>query len=448
MRAPQIWETISDSFWFLPLLMAICAAGVAFAGVAFDHSFGRTQIEEVTWLWSGGADGARSVLSVVAASAMTVISIVFSLTVTSLAQTSSHYGPLVLRNFTSDRLVQFTMGTFVSTFVYCLLVLRTVRSIDESNFVPFISVTFGLVLALFSVGVLILFIHHISQIIQADNLIARVAQNFETSLDLFFPSPAKQATHETEKHLQSSNDTIQECSHTIISDVSGYLQGIDEINLLQLATQNDLIFKVEKRPGTFVAAGSVLVSVNHDQSVHRSMEKKIKSCFSIGRHRTAHQDLLYVVQQFVEIAVHALSPGINEPFTAISCIDWLGASLLSVTQRDLPDPFRYDSAQNLRIITPVLNFEVIAGAAFDQIRLYGASNPDVCLSLLAIIAQMAPTICRDSDNATLANHAHLIGIEASSQIACAADRARVEIALKHTTETLSARYVVAHEVLV
>ena len=118
---------------------------------------------------------------------MTVVSIVFSLTITTLAQTSSHYGPRVLRNFTSDRRVQFTLGTFISTFVYCLLVLRTVRSVQESSFVPYLSVTIGVVLALFSLAVLIFFIHHVSQSIQAENLIAEVGENFQAMLSTFFP---------------------------------------------------------------------------------------------------------------------------------------------------------------------------------------------------------------------------------------------------------------------
>jgi hypothetical protein len=130
------------------------AGGAALGSVALDHAIGSGWVQSIGWVWSGGADGARGVLSVVAGSVMTVVSIVFSLTVTTLAQTSLHYGPRVLRNFTSDRFVQFTLGTFVSTFVYCLLVLRTVRSVEESSFVPYVSVNLGVLLALASLAVL------------------------------------------------------------------------------------------------------------------------------------------------------------------------------------------------------------------------------------------------------------------------------------------------------
>jgi uncharacterized membrane protein len=133
----RIRDTLTDSFWFLPGLMALLAAFAALGTVALDHAIGNSYVKNIGWIWLGGPDGARSVLSVIAGSVMTVVSIVYSLTISVLAQTSSHYGPRVLRNFTSDRGVQFTLGTFIATFVYCLLVLRTVRSVQEEEFVPY-----------------------------------------------------------------------------------------------------------------------------------------------------------------------------------------------------------------------------------------------------------------------------------------------------------------------
>ena len=155
--------------------------------VAIDHAIGSAWVKNIGWVWSGGAEGARSVLSTIAGSIMTVVSIVFSLTVTTLAQTSSHFGPRVLRNFTSDRGVQLTLGTFIATFVYCLLVLRTIRSVEESSFVPYLAVNIGVLLALVSLAVLIFFIHHVSQSIQAENLIAAVGHDFERSVQVLFP---------------------------------------------------------------------------------------------------------------------------------------------------------------------------------------------------------------------------------------------------------------------
>jgi uncharacterized membrane protein len=163
LRLLKIHDLLADSFWFLPIVMACVAATAALGIVALDHAIGASWVKNIGWVWSGGPDGARSVLAVIAGSVMTVVSIVFSLTITALAQTSSHYGPRVLRNFTSDRGVQLTLGTFIATFLYCLLVLRTVRSVQEAEFVPYLAVTIGVILALISLVVLIFFIHHISQ---------------------------------------------------------------------------------------------------------------------------------------------------------------------------------------------------------------------------------------------------------------------------------------------
>ena len=206
LRLIQIRDSLADSFWFLPALMALLAGGAALGSVALDHKIGSGWVQSIGWVWSGGADGARGVLSVVAGSVMTVVSIVFSLTISVLAQTSSHFGPRVLRNFTSDRKVQFTLGTFISTFVYCLLVLRTVRSVEESAFVPYLSVNIGVLLALASLAVLIFFIHHISQSIQAENLIAAVGEDFQNSLTVLFPERIGQPQNATSNHCQPPDE--------------------------------------------------------------------------------------------------------------------------------------------------------------------------------------------------------------------------------------------------
>jgi uncharacterized membrane protein len=441
LRLLSVYDALTDSFWFVPLLMALLAGGMALGSVAVDHAIGSAWVKDIGWVWSGGAEGARGVLSVVAGSVMTVVSIVFSLTVTTLAQTSSHYGPRVLRNFTSDRFVQFTLGTFVSTFVYCLLVLRTVRSDRESSFVPYLSVNLGVLFALASLAVLIFFIHHVSQSIQVETLIAKVGEDFQKSLPVLFPERIGQPQIGQPQDDDASPCTPPEeeqwqTAQSVKSSGSGYLQRADDEQLLRLAKQHDLILKLEKRPGDFVAGGSPLVRGLPSSSVTASIEQRLRACFSLGRHRTPHQDALYMVQQLVEIAAHALSPGINEPFTAVACIDWLGASLRGVAEREIPSPLRQDENGHLRVLAPTLNFDEMARAAFDQIRIYGASNPDVMLCLLYTIADIAPDVRREGDRAVLVQHAQLIGADAM-QIKNEADRQRVARCLEETLRALA-----------
>ena len=432
-------DTLADSFWFLPTLMALLAATAALGSVALDETLGSDWLHDLGWLWSGGAEGARSVLSVVAGSVMTVISIVFSLTVTTLAQTSSHFGPRVLRNFTSDRGVQFTLGTFIATFVYSLLVLRTVRTqqaLEESSFVPYLSVNIGLLLALASLAVLIYFIHHVSQSIQAENLIADVGLEFQRLLPTLFPERIGLPRRDSTSPFQLPDDSDWQSAHVVTTLANGYVQGLDDERLMSLATEHDLILKLERRPGNFVTNTAPLMQVLPAGRVNSTLEQRLRDCFSVGPHRTPHQDALYIVQQLVEIAAHALSPGINEPFTALTCIDWLGASLRGVARRDLPVPLRQDERGRLRVLACSLDFEQMAHAAFDPIRLYGAGNPDVMQHLLKIIADMAPDLHRDQDRIVLVQHARLIGEDA----ACAgneSDRRRVADRLQKTLRALA-----------
>ena len=428
----KIRDALGDSFWFLPALIAFCAAAAAVGFVALDHIMGAKWAGHVGWIWSGGADGARSVLSVIAGSVMTVVSIVFSLTITTLAQTSSHFGPRVLRNFTSDKGVQFTLGIFIATFVYCLLVLRTVRSVQESEFVPYLAVNVGILLSLASLGVLIYFIHHISQSIQAENLIANVGRDFEAALPVLFPEGigGKYRPDDAPEESRWQN------GRPVTAAVSGYVQRVDESQLMAIAVRHDLQLRLEKRPGDFAARDTQLLSALPDGNVTKEIALSLRGCFSLGENRTPHQDARYSLQQLVEIAAHALSPGINEPFTALTCLDWIGASLRGVIARDIPVAERCDQQGRLRVIAPAVNFGELAGTSFDQIRLYGAANPDIAIGLLATIASLAPCVRHATDTKVLLAHAQLIGADAG-KTNNASDRERVEQRLQQTLMALA-----------
>ena len=433
LRSIKLRDKLADSFWFVPSVMAVLAAGFALGSVAFDQAVGTGWIKNLGWVFAGGADGARSVLSAIASSVMTVVSIVFSLTIATLSQTSSHYGPRVLRNFTSDRRVQFTMGTFIATFVYCLLVLRTVRSVQESTFVPYLSVTIGVVLALASLAVLIFFIHYVSQSIQAENLVAEVGEHFQGMLPETFP----QEPGEDRERTPPPGPSHWQEARRVDAHESGYLQRVDEKALIKLATQHDLQLKLEKRPGEFVGHGTPYLWMLPPTIPGSGVDDALRECFSLGIYRTRHQDALYSLQQLVEIAAHALSPGINEPFTALTCIDWLGTGLRGIIRRDLPAPDRYDKDGKLRVLVPAVAFEEFARGAFDQIRVYGASNPDVIMRLLNMIASLAPDLRRDNDRAVLRHHVQLIGADAAEQLKNEHDRARAAEHLENTLAILA-----------
>ncbi|MEX1048705.1 MAG: DUF2254 domain-containing protein [Akkermansiaceae bacterium] len=422
IRLVKIRDSLADSFWFVPTAMALGAIIAALVLVEVDGGSGVRWLRDFDWFWSGGPDGARAMMATIAGSLITVVSIVFSLTITTLSQTATHFGPRVLRNFTSDRGVQITLGTFLSTFVYCLLVMRTVRSADESDFVPYVAVNLGFLMTLASLAVLIYFIDHVAKSIQAENLIAVVGEDFLASLPVLFPKQIG-AAHDPKEDRAPSVEKWKR-AEKILTREAGYLQRIDDAQLLRLAAEHDLIVRLIRRPGEFLAPGATVMEYLPDRTSSGSLREQLGGTFAIGRHRTPHQDGLYPAQQLVEIAAHALSPGINEPFTALTCIDWLGACLRGVALSDEPAALRRDKDHRLRVIANPLIFGQVVEVAFDQIRICGGSNPDVVARLFQTIQSLAPDLRRRNDCQVLIRQIRIIGGEIG-RISNKSDRDRV-----------------------
>ena len=193
---------------------------------------------------------------------------------------------------------------------------------------------------------------------------------------------------------------------------NGYVQRVDDKQLMKTACRLDAVIRINRRPGEFVTTNSAIVTVYPPEAVTEKTESHLRDCFAFGPYRTPHQDAAYPLQQLVEIAAHALSPGINEPFTALTCIDWLGASLRSIAERSLPLSYRRDKNGALRVVAETITFDEIADTAFNQIRIYGSSNPAVVERLFETIKDLAPHLHRENDRKILIHHANLIREEA------------------------------------
>lgn len=398
--AIRLYYSAKESFWFLPALMALLAAGTAVGSVALDRELGDQWMRGLALVWSGGAEGARSVLSVIAGSTITVVSIVFSITITALAQTSSHFGPRVLRNFTRDRANQFVLGTFVAAFLFSLLVLRTVRTEADATFVPYLSVNIGILLAVLSIAVLIFFIHHIATSIQADLLIARIGEECRATVQALFPEALGAGASEPDPPIAAEPGAP---GHTVACEAIGYVQGIDEDALLEAARQADALITVRARPGDFVSSGQSLADVEPAGARSGPLVRKVRGAFHIGDRRTPEQDLAYSVQQLVEIAARALSPGVNEPFTAILAIDHLGSVLRSLAGRGTPPPLRKDDGGKVRVVATALTFPDVVQLSVGMIRRHAVGTSDVSVALLRTMESLAPAVRRDRDrNALLA----------------------------------------------
>jgi len=399
--------------------------GLALAMLAVDQAEA-IKTGELSWIYRGGPEGARGLLSAVASSMVTVAATAFSITIVALQLAASNFGPRLLRNFMQDTGNQIVLGTFIATFLYCLLVLRTIHGEDYNLFVPQLSVTIGIVLAIASIGVLIYFIHHASTIIQASHVIASVADELDGAIDRLFPEEMGQAEPPEDSAIASIPKDFEAQACPIQSTHTGYLQVIDDQLLLKLAHKSDLLLHLKTKPGEFLAKGNCLLLVYPREQVTPKTISEMNRAFLMGKERTKQQDIEFPINQLVEIALRALSPGINDPFTAIRCIDRLSAGLSCLAERQSPSAYRYDNNHKLRIIAEPVAFEQLVDTAFNQIRYYGKTNLVVVLRLLKAIAQISSHTCRPRDRFPLEQQAAMIVEDSRGELSQPRDQQMVE----------------------
>jgi len=401
-------ETLRETYWFLPTVMTILAICLSFLTVWLDGMV-RARFLETILFYVGGAEGARILLSTVAGSMITIAGVTFSVTMVALSLASSQLGPRLLNNFLRDTGNQVVLGTFVSTFIYCMLVLRTVRSIDSQHFVPHISVTVGIGLALASVGVLIYFFHHVSSSIHAEKVVASVGRALRVSIEKLL-SEAEGSSF-LEIRLRNEKDVPEELekkTRPVPDSRSGYLQAVDYESLLRIAEENDLLLSISYRPGDFIPPDKGIVSVWPDKPMDEKIAEQFGKAFVIGAHLQWSQSVEYAVNQLVAIAVRALSPGINDPFLAMACVDQLGAALIHLAEKGIPSGYRYGKDGKLRLITHSITFQTVMDASFHQIRQYAASSVAVTIRLLETIAAVAGFARTSEVQQTILRHAEIV----------------------------------------
>ncbi len=422
-RLLNLWESVGTSFWFVPALMVVGSIGLSFVMVALDKRAAYDSQSFFKFLLIVGPEGARSILSTIAGSMITVAGVVFSITIVTLTLASSQFGPRLLRNFMRDTGNKIVLGTFIATFIYCLLVLRSVHTVGENVFVPCLSVNLAIVLALTNLGVLIYFIHHVSTSIQADHVIAAVYHDLEGHLQRLFPEESGDHSEENEQNKIAPLDEARyPHSHHIAAPRSGYLQAIDNEGLLDLAREHDLILDLQHRPGGFVVMETPLTTVKGIDDFDETLNEHITKSFIIGAQRTPEQDPRFEIHQLTEIAIRALSPGINDPFTAMTCIDRLGSALCYLANRTFPSPYRYDNEGRLRIIAKPLTFADFTSSALGPIRQYGRSSVVVTIRLLESLQTVASQAHRPEQMQAILHQAGMIERGSDDSLPEASDR--------------------------
>ena len=378
MRIRQIWEEIRSSMAFLPALLTAAAALLALMMVRLDDALDPATAGLAWLVFGGGPEGAQGVLSAIASSVVTVAGVTFSVTIVALTLASQQFTPRVIRQFTADRGIQAVLGVFLGTFVYALLVLRTVRGSGFGEFIPHFAVTMGVLLAVVSLGMLLYFIHHVSQSIQVGNLLSRVAAETHTAIDHLFPQPLGWEPDPVPEDLAPKPHE----QAMKLRAGSGYLQSLDRDALMETLREHDLFLRMERRIGEFVPEGAVVAQLWPVERLAEDTGDRLARCFSFGSSRTLHNDAEFGVVQVVDIAVKALSPGINDPTTAVSCIQHLTGLLIHLGTRRIPSPYREDASGVVRVKAFGPDWHRMLALSFDPIRHYGQGDARVLEALI------------------------------------------------------------------
>jgi uncharacterized membrane protein len=382
MSLTKLITDIKSSLWFVPSAMVLFSIGLAVGALEIDGLLGDEITRRYPRLFGAGAEGSRQLLSAIASSTITVAGVVFSITIVALSLAAAQYSPRVLRNFMSDRANQVVLGVFVGVFVYCLLVLRTIRGGEEA-FIPGVSVLIAIALALAGIAVLIFFIHHIASSIQVSEMAARIARETMAGLKRVTAESRSESGAEAEDALLSLT------WYQVPATASGYMQRVNKEALMSWGRENRRAMRIEKFVGEFVIAGECLVLVSGSDSPAERDVAAINRAFTLNTYRDLAQDPAFGVQQLVDIALKALSPGVNDTGTARDALNYITSILLEVAGAPSPARRLFRSEGMLLLSIRVRTFEEYMQLAFAPLRRNAATNFDLTHHLLEALSLLA-----------------------------------------------------------
>jgi uncharacterized membrane protein len=422
---PSAWrrEALRTNLWVVPTALIVLAAAL-FAGTdAIDRSAYDGSLSLPSIVIGGTADAARQILTAIAAAVITVVTLVFSITIVTLTLASTQFGPRMLRNFIRDRITQLTLGSFVATFVYAILALISIGPGSHGEFVPHLSVTVTMVLVVLDVGVLVVFIDHIAKSIQLPQVIASIAHDLSQAIDADGGLAAAEAA-KAGPSLSEMQRRLDDDSAVVRAPRSGYLQYVGMRRLIDIAAASHAVIRLVHRPGHFVVEGEPLADV-WPPSAAREVARALGGAHATGPHRTLTQDLSFAVDQLVEIAIRALSPAVNDTFTALACIDWLGDSLGKIAADWRPATVHRDAAGHVRVITVTVSFQRLLERAHDKIRQASRGMPAVMIRQLDGLAKVTSRAASVDQRELIVAQAQMIVRACDESVPEAADRADV-----------------------
>ncbi|RJF66594.1 DUF2254 domain-containing protein [Rhodopseudomonas palustris] len=393
-RLRKLYDDLSDTFWLIPALLVLLGSVAAFGMIEVDRSGAVPAWLLENWLYNGGATGARTLLGAVASSTIGVAGTVFSITIAALSLAAGQMGPRLLRNFTRDRGNQITLGIFLGTFCYALIVLRSVRTAEEGAFVPHLALGVGVGLAFVCVATLVYFVDHMAGRINVDTVIGLVGDDVRRmmrSLAAEGPQPAPPPT----AHWRDAE--------AICEQREGYLQHLDESGLAAWACEQQTEIRLLVRPGDYVFPGAPIALMLPPRE---GAEEAIRNATALAPNLTSSNDLRFAIRQLVEVAVRALSPGINDPHTAISVLNRLGAVLCEMQQIRLQSGVWVMQGRGV-LVVPHVQYDELVDAMLHMIRQNAAGKPSVLIGILMVLTHVA-SVERDPPRlSSLRRHAGL-----------------------------------------
>jgi uncharacterized membrane protein len=384
---------LRQNYWFWPSTMTLGAVILGFFLPYLDSRVGSDWIRSVGFIRATDVDGARAILTTLAGATLGVAGVAFSVTIVAVSFASSNYGPRLIGNFMGDRKNQIILGVFVASFVYCIIVLSTVHTQTElpettiGSFVPQISVLFALLLMLAAVGSLIGYIHHIPESINIMNLTAEIGDKLQRAIVLMMTEEDKRECTTQEISVTTARRGLPnaENEQVISADAAGFLQQVDLQSLTAVAREEDIQIILHRAPGDFLVVGETVMVLLSERQEDLALAMRVRDCYTQGANRTDVQDILFLSDQLVEVLGRALSTGVNDPHTAMLCLNWLRAGLVEFARRPPVGQARRDDPVFYRRVT----FEDMLNRSFDEIRQYVAADRTSALHSLSVLTELA-----------------------------------------------------------
>jgi len=446
VAARHRWDRLKVSFWFAPAVMALAAVLLAWAMYWVDVHIPNDALQSSRFVLAGTPGELRSALLGIAGTVLATAGVVFTLLTLPLSTVAAQYGSRLLRVFLGDRTTQLVLGMFVATFVYCIAAALSIPPVSVEPDSPQLTATLGLYLMLATFATLILLVQHISTMLQAPNIAAAAGAELMEVVSAEIPDEVipdevtsgdngkggsiSRAGFQTRPAIDAQGvpDALAETEgYPVRARGAGYLQYIDPEIMLTLAQEKNLVIRLLRRPGHYVWPGAVVALVWPAGRVDEQLEEQIRRAFQIGNGRTPTQDVQYAVNQLTEMAVRAMSPAINDPFTAMTCLDHVGHGLVKFIRQGEKGSHYHDRAGRLRLVLEPVTFDDLLSAAFDMLRHASCDNASVLLHMLAVIDVIGREAKAPEARQLLLRHVSLIQAESQAGNLIEQDRQAIQL---------------------